>query len=155
MRRHHRQRGFTYMGLLFFVAVMGILLAASGVTWSTVSKREKERELLYIGHQFRAAIKAYYQSTPGTIKRYPEKLEDLLVDRRQAATVRHLRRIYADPITGNRDWGLIRAPDGGIQGVFSVSEQVPMKTGGFTAEDAHFGRVATYSGWRFEFLSWE
>ena len=139
------------MGLLFFVAIMGVLLAASGEVWSSVSKRAKERELLFIGHQFRTAIKAYYQNTPGTIKRYPGKLDDLLIDHRQAATVRHLRRIYIDPMTGKAGWGLIRAPDGGIQGVFSLSEQVPVKIGGFAAEDAHFERAATYTQWRFEF----
>lgn len=152
MQRQRRQQGFTYMGLLFFVAVMGVLLAASGVVWSSVSKRAKERELLFIGHQFRTAIKAYYLSTPGTIKRYPAKLEDLLVDHRQAATVRHLRRIYIDPMTGSREWGLIRAPDGGLQGIYSLSEQAPMKIGGFVAEDAQFEQSATYAQWRFEFL---
>jgi hypothetical protein len=42
------------------------------VTWSATRKREKERDLLSIGHQFRAAINAFYQTTPGAIKRYPE-----------------------------------------------------------------------------------
>lgn len=152
MQRQRRQLGFTYMGLLFFVAVMGVMLAASGVVWSSVSKRAKERELLFIGHQFRTAIKTYYLSTPGTIKRYPAKLEDLLVDHRQAATVRHLRRIYADPMTGSREWGLVRAPDGGIQGIFSLSGQAPIKTGGFAVYDAPFSHAKAYVEWRFEYL---
>ena len=151
MRRQVHQSGFTYMGLLFFVAIMGVLLAASGEIWSSVGKRAKERELLYIGHQFRAAIKAYYQSTPGAVKRYPGKLDDLLMDRRQAGTVRHLRRIYLDPMTGKPEWGVVRAADGGIQGVFSLSEQAPLKTAGFGADDAQFERAATYAQWRFEF----
>jgi len=44
-------------------------------------QREKEKELLYVGDQFREAIALYYQRTPGTVKRYPEKLEELLEDK--------------------------------------------------------------------------
>ena len=98
------QRGFTYVGLLLAVALAGVALAAAGMLWSTTAKRDKEAELLFVGDQFRRAIGSYYEGTPGA-KRYPQRLADLLEDKRLAITRRHLRRIYADPMTGQRGLG--------------------------------------------------
>jgi len=72
------------------------------------------------------AIGSYYERSPGTVKRYPEKLEYLVEDHRYLSVQRHLRRIYRDPITGTTNWGVVRAPDGGVMGVYSMSEQVPI-----------------------------
>ena len=54
--RRPRHAGFTYVGLLIAVAVLGVGLAAVGQVWSTAAAREKERELLFVGNQYRAAI---------------------------------------------------------------------------------------------------
>jgi type II secretory pathway pseudopilin PulG len=116
-----RQRGFTYLAVLFLVALAGLGLAATGEAWSHARQREKEAELAWIGEQFRQAIGVYYQRTPGAVKRYPQKLEDLLEDKRFLTTQRYLRRIYADPMTGRSDWSPIAAPGGGIMGVKSSS----------------------------------
>ena len=144
-----RSSGFTYLGVLFMVAIMGIVLAATGTIWSTMQQREKERELLFVGHEFRNAIGSYYERTPGTVKRYPANLNDLLKDNRQLATIRHLRRIYADPITSKPEWELIRATDGGIMGVHSLSTKATIKQGNFVLRDAAFEKTATYAEWRF------
>ena len=82
------QRGFTYVGLLLAVALAGVALAAAGTLWSTTAKRDKELELLFVGDQYRRAIGSYYEGTPGA-KRYPQRLEDLLEDKRLAVTRRH------------------------------------------------------------------
>ena len=37
-----RQQGFTYMGALMLIALMGTALAAVGQVWSTVGTRERE-----------------------------------------------------------------------------------------------------------------
>ncbi|MGB3934164.1 MAG: type II secretion system protein, partial [Burkholderiales bacterium] len=111
-----RQRGFTYLAALFFVAVAGLGLAVTGELWSHARQREKETELAWVGQQFRQAIGLYYQRSPGAVKRYPERLEDLLEDKRYLTVQRYLRRVYADPITGKADWGLVPAPGGGIMG---------------------------------------
>jgi type II secretory pathway pseudopilin PulG len=151
MQNIPRQSGFTYMALLFFVATMGVLLAMVGATWSTAQQRLKERELLFVGHQFRTAITSFYEKTPGAIKRYPPTLEAMLRDDRQAATVRHLRRVYLDPMTLQADWGLVRAPDGGIKGVYSKSQEAPIKTKGFSFQDLGFEAAKTYADWRFQY----
>ncbi len=141
--------GFTYLAVLFFVAIMGVMLAATGVIWSTTQQRKKEQELLFVGNQFRKAIGDYYERTPGTIKRYPNSFNDLLKDNRRLATVRHLRRIYVDPMTAKPEWGVIRAPDGGIMGVFSLSADPALKRNGFLQRDSTFDGADTYLKWRF------
>lgn len=146
-RRH--SAGFTYLGVLFLVAIMGVIFAGTVTTWSVAQQREKERELLFIGHEFRKAIASYYRRTPGTVKRYPNSLEDLLRDNRHLATVRHLRRIYHDPMTSQVEWGIVRAPDGGIMGIHSLSNEAPMKRSGFLLRDSDFDKAKRYGDWQF------
>lgn len=147
-----RQGGFTYLALLFAVATMGAVLAVIGMVWSQAAQRDKERELLFVGNEFRQAIRLYYERTPGGVKRYPQKLEDLLIDSRQLAVQRYLRKIYRDPITGEKKWGTVPAPDGGIMGVFSLSEEVPLKSGNFRVADAMFEGAQHYADWMFSYL---
>jgi len=140
------QRGFTYMSLLFFIAVLGIGLAATAVSWQTAAQREKERELLFIGAQFQEAIGLYYHRSPGEAKEFPKKLADLIKDNRFPSVERYLRRLYRDPITGKDDWGLVAAPDGGIMGIYSLSKDQPIRTVGMEAEP---GETITYQDWKF------
>lgn len=149
MAKPGAQGGFTYLALLFAVALAGIVLAATGVVWSTERQRERERELLFVGNQFRQAIGSYYERSPGLVKRYPRSLNDLLKDDRYLSTQRHLRQIYTDPITGSPEWGLIAAPEGGVMGVYSLSNEKAVKRSGFAFRDAEFEGAAKYSQWRF------
>jgi type II secretory pathway pseudopilin PulG len=140
-------RGFTYLGLLFTVAVMGLALASVGHVWGTIAKREREQELLFIGNEFRQAIGSYYESTPGT-KEYPRRLQDLLQDNRYPTIHRHLRKLYVDPMTGKANWGLILQGDQ-ILGVYSQSNDHPLKTGNFAVNDSSFADGGTYAEWQF------
>jgi len=144
-----RQHGFAYLTILFIVAIMAGGLAVVGQVWQTAAVREREAELLHVGNEYRRAIERYYLT--GTARQYPRELTDLVKDPRQPGTVRHLRRLYPDPITGNPDWGLVKAPDGGIAGVYSLSEDAPLKTGGFAVRDASFEGKAKYSDWQFAY----
>lgn len=98
------QQGFVYLWALYTVALAGIAMAAAAHVWQAKSLREKEAELMFIGEQFRLAIKSY-QST-GT-KQFPKTLEDLVEDKRTPNVVRHLRRIYVDPMTNTTEWGIV------------------------------------------------
>jgi type II secretory pathway pseudopilin PulG len=149
MRSNSDIRGFTYLALLFIVALMGVALAAGGVIWSVARQRDKERELLYVGGAFRKAIGSYYEGAPGSVKRYPVSFDDLLKDNRQLGTVRHLRRIYLDPMSSQPEWGIVRAPDGGIMGVYSKSNERPIKQTGFSLQEAAFESAQSYAEWRF------
>jgi type II secretory pathway pseudopilin PulG len=150
-RRCALQKGFTYLTAMFAVAVAGLLLAGTGEIWSQSRQREKELELLFIGGQFRDAIALYYQRTPGMIKRYPESIDELLEDKRYLSMQRYLRKIYVDPFTGNRQWGLVPAPGGGVMGVYSLSGQAAIKTGNFALRDAGLEGGSRYSDWKFTY----
>ena len=117
-----KQSGFTYLAILFAIAIAGVVLAETGINWSQAGQREKERELLFVGNQFRQAIALYYERTPGAAKSYPAKLEELLADGRYNPPQHYLRKLYRDPVTNLQKWGLIIAPEGGIMGVHSLSE---------------------------------
>lgn len=143
------QAGFTYLAALFFVGMLGAMLASTGVVWSTMQQRNKERELLLIGEQFSRAIGQYYEKSPGSVKKYPQTLNDLLKDERQLATQRYLRKIFIDPMTRANKWGLVQAPEGGIMGVYSLSESHPLKTANFGEANPGFEGRAKYSEWLF------
>lgn len=142
-------RGFTYVALLVAVAVMSLAAAGAAEIWSQARQRDRERELLWIGNQFREAIALYYHRTPGSMKRYPEKLEDLLEDRRYPMVQRYLRRLYIDPMTGKAEWGLVFTSAGQIVGVHSLSERRPIKVAGFDRENQAFENSQRYADWRF------
>jgi type II secretory pathway pseudopilin PulG len=146
-----RQRGFTYLALMIIVAVMGAGLAAIGELYSHAAQREKERELLFVGHQFRQAIARYYEKSPGA-KVYPKSLEELLEDKRFPMPQHHLRKLFLDPMTGRAEWGLVEMPGGaGIMGVHSLSEEKPVKSAGFDAADQGFDDAETYAKWTFTY----
>jgi len=146
-----RLQGFTYIGLLIAIALIGIGLAAVGQVWSTATKRERERELLFVGGEFRQAIGRYYEASPG-VKQYPRRLEELLEDQRFPVIKRHLRKIYVDPMTSN--WGLVLQGDQ-ILGVHSQSTERPMKTANFEAADNSFAGGNTYADWQFVYAPLE
>lgn len=144
----NRQSGITYVGVLVLAALMGITAAVAADVWHVVRKREAERELLFAGNQFRQAIGHYYEQSPGT-KTFPRNLEDLLRDPRTPGMKRHLRRIYPDPVTGSEEWGLVRGPSGELIGVFSRSEDRPLKQANFRKVDSSFENKERYSEWTF------
>ncbi len=94
-----RAGGFTYLGILLAVAFLGIALAAVGTVWATAVQRDREAELLFVGKAYRDAIRSYYLIGSGAA-RYPDDIQDLIEDHRFPDVRRHLRRIYADPMTG-------------------------------------------------------
>ncbi|MBV9345099.1 MAG: type II secretion system protein [Gammaproteobacteria bacterium] len=142
----NRQRGFTYMGLLFAVAVMGLMLTLVGRVWSTTEQREREIQLLFVGHAYRNAIASYFASG----HRFPAELKDLVQDDRSPEPRHHLRTLYADPTTGQADWNLVMTPDGqGIMGVVSSSNAAPIKRDRFDPADESFKDSDCYCSWRF------
>jgi type II secretory pathway pseudopilin PulG len=144
------EAGFTYIGVLLLVAVVGIALSATSTVWHFEVQREKERELLFIGNEFRAALDKYAAATlSGGGRRFPTRLEDLLLDERYLAKRRHLRRLYVDPMTGKDDWGLVRTADGQIIGVHSLSKEATIKKANFDLRDSGLTGRATYDQWVF------
>jgi len=144
-----RAAGFTYLTILFIVALMGLGLALAGEVWHTAALREREATLLWTGEQYRKAIERYYLAGP---RQYPRELTDLRRDLRKPGIERYLRRLYPDPVSGSYEWGIVKAPDGGIMGVHSRSEDKPLKTTHFRPPQAGFEGAQKYSDWKFVFV---
>ncbi|NIM43000.1 MAG: type II secretion system protein [Hydrogenophaga sp.] len=141
--------------MLFALLMMFLLALATQRVMAVVSQqaqREREAELLRVGSAIAAAIGRYHEGTPGTVKRWPSSLEDLLDDRRMIGLRRHLREVYADPITRQPRWGLVAAPDGGIAGVYSLGGGVPITSGSLEAVRWGFAGATSYQQWRFVYV---
>jgi general secretion pathway protein G len=119
--RRIREAGVTLVEL---VSVTAIILALAGLTLpvaNTFVKRQKELELRRSLREIREALDRFQADTerfPGirtlhldatNEEGYPEELEWLVegIDIGDAAgtTLKYLRRIPRDPITGEREWG--------------------------------------------------
>ena len=146
-----RQGGFTYVAVLFALAIFGIGLAALGETWSARSHRDKEEDLIRVGSAYASAISQYYRRSPGSAKQYPVKLEDLLEDRRFVGTERYLRQLYPDPMAGGQEWGIVKAPDGGVAGVFSLSEKNSLRQSPLVLSSGATIAGSRYLEWKFIF----
>lgn len=140
--------GFAYIALLTMIAVMGIMMMRVSGAGAAAKQREQEAQLLFAGDQILKAIDSYYRGGPHA-GCYPMNLESLVEDKRLRVTARHLRRLYADPMSGKPQWGVIRDALGNIKGVYSPSERVPMKQKGFAKEYKSFSGASSLSGWKF------
>lgn len=134
--------------LMFLVAFMGILLTVAGGVWYTDAQRDKEAQLLFVGAEYQRALASYLAAAPPGMGAYPERLEQLLLDERQPVPLRHLRRLYRDPLTDSPEWGLLKE-GGRIVGVFSLGKGVPVKQADFPAWAAGFGNAGSYAAWKF------
>ena len=141
--------GFTYLGLLALVVLIGLMLAAAGEVATTAAQRDRETQLLWVGHEYRAAIGRYWMRK----RVYPQSLEELLGAAADGPVqVHYLRRLYPDPMTNAADWVLVPGPNGGIMGVASSSKRAPLKTGHFDDADRSFADASAYREWQFTFL---
>lgn len=146
----HRQRGFTYLGLIILVAILGLVGAAGLKMGSLLQRQAAEQELLDIGAQFSDALSSYAKATPAGQSRQPASLAALLRDPRYPQVRRHLRKLFVDPITGRAEWGLLHQPGGnGIIGVYSLSRAAPLKVGHFETRFVGFEGKIHLSEWQF------
>ena len=112
------------------------------------AQRDRELQLLWVGNQFRQALKGYQSALPPNGKpQYPIKLDDVLEDRRFPNTVRYLRKLFVDPFTGQADWVLEKEGDQ-IVGLHSRSSLAPIRHAGLEPNSG-FAAAKTYADWRF------
>lgn len=122
------ERGHSLIALL--VATALVALAASVAAPSVAWQRQHEQEARFgqIGRAYAQALARYRRLSPGAQPAYPHSLDDLLLDRRFVGTVRHLRRLYPDPLAAGQPWVPLRDERGGIVGVRSQSQSAPLAT---------------------------
>ncbi|SOF00443.1 Type II secretory pathway, pseudopilin PulG [Burkholderia sp. OK233] len=143
-----RQRGLVMLALLIALMLLSIALAGALDVWSLERRREQEKQLLFVGDQYRQAIVRYYRV--GRV--YPASVDDLLDDARFQIPMHHLRQAYPDPLTGKTDWLFLRQGDR-FYGVYSSSEALTIKRAGFPRRYADFETEQTYGGWKFIYLA--
>jgi type II secretory pathway pseudopilin PulG len=122
-----RQRGFTYLWLLAALAVIGIAMSAVGPLWAQQRQREREAELTHIGMLYVAALEDYYRMSSGSVPHFPVAPDELLLDLRFNANVRHLRQFYDDPVTPGQPLAWMRNERGELVGVRSTSIDKPLR----------------------------
>jgi len=149
MRR--RQAGFTYLGLIVFVTIIGLVGAATLKVGALLQRAAAEEELLDIGAAFSAALDSYAAATPPGATPYPPSLKELLKDPRTPGVRRHLRKIFVDPLTGKAEWGIEFLGGGqtGVVAIHSLSQAAPLKVGNFDSRFRGLDNKDKIAEWRF------
>lgn len=148
LRRH--AAGFTFLGLLFLIALMGLMATAAASTWRLSVQRDKELELLFVGHEYRVALARYAAAHAGERQPWPTELAQLLGGGDRLVPVRYLRRLYVDPMTGGAAWGLVKTPEGGITAVYSLATGAPVRTRAAAGDEGiDFAQARSYRDWVF------
>lgn len=99
-----RQGGYTYLLMLFVVAVAGYGLALLGESWYSAARRELAEQTEFALDAYARALASYRLATPDGASYRPRRLADLLEDRRSGSLRRHLRQLYPNPASGRQDW---------------------------------------------------
>ena len=142
-------KGFTYPSALLLIIIVSVSLMVVQKQWSTIVKREKEKELFFRAGKIIDGIESFYQNSSAGSQRYPRSLKVLLKDNRSLGLKRYLRKIYKDPLTQDGSWGLVYDGKSGIKGVFSQSKKEPLKKGNFPKKYKFFENKKKYSDWKF------
>jgi type II secretory pathway pseudopilin PulG len=147
-----REDGFTYLGLIILVTVIGLVGAATLKVDALLRRAAAEEELLEIGAAFGEALRTYAEATPKGQPAQPPSLQDLLKDPRVPGVRRHLRKIFVDPLTGKAEWGIVWANPGdrrGVLAVYSLSKAKPLKVANFDKRFSGFENKKHVSDWKF------
>lgn len=113
------QRGYTYIFMLFVVAISGYGLAQFGNTWQAAIRHEQREEQEFVLNAYAQAFASYRLATPDGSGYRPKNLTDLLEDKRSGVLHRHLRKIYPNPESGKSDWVLHKD----VLGIVAVCSQ--------------------------------
>jgi type II secretory pathway pseudopilin PulG len=150
VRRVSCQRGFTYLGLVILLTIIGLVGAAALKVDALLRRAQAEQELLEVGAAFGEALRSYAQATPPGQPTQPPDLQALLRDPRAPGVRRHLRKVFVDPVTGKAEWGIVYAGDRkGVLAVYSLSSAAPLKIANFDSRFQGFENKQHLSDWKF------
>lgn len=101
-RTRSAESGYTLAGLLVILTILSVVVAYTvPPLWSTVMKRERDRHTIWVMKQYARAIQDF-QRKRGT---FPVSLEQLT----EQKNPRIIRRLFANPLSGEVDWILVPA----------------------------------------------
>ncbi|HEU5182396.1 MAG TPA: hypothetical protein VFW45_16540 [Candidatus Polarisedimenticolia bacterium] len=107
-RNRSRESGHLLIAVMIGITLLLIFMTVVAQQWSSLERRENEKELIFRGNQYAKAIKKYQGEHGGA---YPTSLESLmeLGPRR----LRYIRRLYRDPMAPDGKWGILIADPSG------------------------------------------
>jgi len=97
------EKGFTLAGVIVIMTIMMIIVAYTVPRmWSTVMRRERERQTIFAMQQYAKAI-TEFRLKNSTYPTSPKQLQDA----RQPRMIRGPKGEFVDPLTGEVDWLVI------------------------------------------------
>jgi type II secretory pathway pseudopilin PulG len=127
MRAEPQDGEHGYLLVAMVVAIFLILLALSVAAprIATQLRREREVETAHRANQYVRGIRMYYKK----FNSYPASMEAL----KKSNNIRFLRQEYVDPLTGEKDWKLIRVGQNKTKVKGFFGEDLPGIAGGLGA----------------------
>jgi type II secretory pathway pseudopilin PulG len=103
-RKSTSESGFTLAGVIVLVTIVMIFAAYTiPRQWSTIMKRERERQTIYAMQQYVKAIEEFKLKNGNTYPTSPQQLKDA----KQPRLLRGLKGELVDALTGEVDWLVI------------------------------------------------
>ncbi|HLK67458.1 MAG TPA: hypothetical protein VKU19_28675 [Bryobacteraceae bacterium] len=103
-RRHHGEAGFAMLLVFLMAAIVAIMLYMEVPRLAFDAQRTREQMLITRGEEYKRAIYMFMKQN----KRWPGKIEELESLNNQ----RFLRKRFADPMTGSKEWRIIHIQNG-------------------------------------------
>jgi len=111
-RGKRSEQGFTLAALIVILTIMMVFVAYTVPRqWSTVLKREREKQTIFVMRQYARAIYNFQKKN----NTYPVSMEQL-AKARQPRWLRGNGEGMPDPLTGEMDWLLVPAAAAGQSG---------------------------------------
>src|SRR3984893_11045731 len=125
-RAPSREDGYALMMVIFFTALMLIAVTVAAPRILLEGKREKEKEMIWRGHQYTRGVKLYYRK----MGRFPPSIDDLT--KPKTGSLRFMRQAYKDPMNGeDGSWRLIYVgPAGQLIGSLKPPQNLQLPQGG-------------------------
>jgi hypothetical protein len=118
--------GYALMMVVFFTALMLVAAMVAAPRILLEGKREKEKEMIWRGHQYVRGVKLYYHK----MGHFPTSIDDLT--KPKTGSLRFMRQAYKDPMNGeDGTWRLIYVgPAGQLIGSLKPPQTLQLPTGG-------------------------
>ena len=120
------QAGYALMMVVFFTALLLIATMVAAPRLLLEGKREKEKEMIWRGHQYVRGVKLYFRK----MGRFPTSIDDLT--KPKTGSLRFMRQAYKDPMNGaDGSWRLIYVgPAGQLIGSLKPPQNLQLPQGG-------------------------